>query len=56
MRIVIVSSPKFPIPAVKGGAVAEVKIENGKLKFVQIMADDKDVTDNYLIFFRGEQI
>lgn len=55
--------PAFPLLgdvsfklAVKGGAVAEVKIENGKLKFVQIMADDKDVTDNYLIFFRGEQI
>lgn len=55
--------PAFPIEkedisfklAVKGGAVAEVKIEKGTLVFVLIMKEQKDVTKEYEIFFRGKK-
>lgn len=42
--------------AVKGGAVAEVCVENGKLASVCITADGKDVTHCYDVRFAGEPI
>ena len=42
--------------AVKGGAVAEVKIKNEKLDYVNITSDGKDVTKDYVILFKGEKI
>lgn len=56
--------PAFPVSkenisfklAVKGGAVASVRIENGLPVSVILMKDDKDVTEEYEIYFKGKQI
>ena len=42
--------------AVKGGAVAEVKIKDSALEFVRITANGKDVTNDYEILFRNKKI
>ena len=39
--------------AVKGGAVADVFVENSSLKNVKITKDGKDVTADYTVLFRG---
>ncbi len=42
--------------AVKGGAYALVKIENGELNEVNIVKDGIDVTSEYEIFLRGDKV
>lgn len=42
--------------AVKGGSVAEVKVNDNKLEKVVITQDGKDVTSKYEIFFKDKKI